>query len=336
MAYVANVRPHADERPCLLVVTPTGAAFLMPELNAEEMRHQTDLPFFTYADADGPQTALAALIGSLALIKPQLIQVDETMRADFALLFAEALGSPRIGFAHDSVGLLRARKHPPEIEEILRNAGLGDDAMEAAYESARAGVSERDVAMAARAVFEAAGAITLFAIVGASGNGAYPHHATSDRVLAGGDAIVIDIGARLGSYSSDITRMVHIGEPDAQYRKVHGIVEDAVQAALEAAKPGAVARDVDTAARGVITRAGYGQYFVHRTGHGLGLEGHEPPYLTSTSETILEEGMVFSIEPGIYLPDRFGVRLEEIVILEKEGPRIVSRLPRDVVIKPAD
>jgi Xaa-Pro aminopeptidase len=92
--------------------------------------------------------------------------------------------------------------------------------------------------------------------------------------------------------------------------------------------------DVDAAARGVITRAGYGEYFVHRTGHGLGLEGHEPPYLTSTSETILEAGMVFSIEPGIYLPDRFGVRLEEIVILEKDGPRIVSRLPRDVVVRP--
>jgi Xaa-Pro aminopeptidase len=92
------------------------------------------------------------------------------------------------------------------------------------------------------------------------------------------------------------------------------------------------AKEVDAAARGVITRAGYGDYFVHRTGHGLGLEGHEPPYLTSTSETILEEGMVFSIEPGIYLPDRFGVRLEEIVILEQAGPRIVSRLPRDVVI----
>jgi Xaa-Pro aminopeptidase len=104
---------------------------------------------------------------------------------------------------------------------------------------------------------------------------------------------------------------------------------------MAAARVGAPAKEVDDAARGVISRAGYGEYFVHRTGHGLGLEGHEPPYLTSTSETILEEGMVFSIEPGIYLPDRFGVRLEEIVILEPAGPRIVSRLPRDVVIKRA-
>ena len=102
---------------------------------------------------------------------------------------------------------------------------------------------------------------------------------------------------------------------------------------MDTARPGVAAREVDAAARGVIAKAGYGDYFVHRTGHGLGLEGHEPPYLTSTSETILEEGMVFSIEPGIYLPNRFGVRLEEIVILERDGPRVVSRLPRDVVVK---
>jgi Xaa-Pro aminopeptidase len=336
MAYVVNVSPHADERPCLLVVTPTGAGFLMPELNAEEMRHQTDLPFFTYADADGPHQALKQLIKSLGLKKPELIQVDETMRADFALLFMEALGKPKVAFASESVGQLRIRKNQEEVDDILRNAALADDAMEAAYETARGGATELDVAAAVRAVFEAGGAKTLFAIVGASGNGAFPHHATSDRVLAAGDAIVIDIGGRVGRFSSDITRMVHIGDPSAEYRKVHRTVDDAVRAAMAASKPGVAAMDVDAAAREVITKAGYGEYFVHRTGHGLGLEGHEPPYLTSTSETILEEGMVFSIEPGIYLPNRFGVRLEEIVILEKEGPRIVSRLPRDVKVRPVE
>jgi Xaa-Pro aminopeptidase len=114
------------------------------------------------------------------------------------------------------------------------------------------------------------------------------------------------------------------------------VVEAAVQAACAAAKPGVAAKDVDAAARGVITAAGYGPFFTHRTGHGLGLEGHEPPYLTSTSDTILEEGMVFSIEPGIYLPGKFGVRLEEIVILEADGPRIVSRLPREVYVAPLE
>jgi Xaa-Pro aminopeptidase len=297
------------------------------------MRQQTDLPFFTYADADGPQGALTRLIKSLDLKKAELVEVDETMRADFALLFIEALGKPRVAFASDSVGRMRIRKDQTEVDDILRNAALCDAAMEAAFAAAVAGASERDVASAVNAVFTAGGAKPLFAIVGASEHGAYPHHATSDRVLVVGDAVVVDIGARLGRFSSDLTRMVFIGEPTPDYRKVHGIVEDAVRAAMAAARVGVAAKEVDGAARGVITRAGYGEYFVHRTGHGLGLEGHEPPYLTSTSETILEEGMVFSIEPGIYLPDRFGVRLEEIVILEQAGPRIVSRLPRDVVVK---
>jgi Xaa-Pro aminopeptidase len=335
MAHVLSVAPHPDERPCLLVVTPKSAAFLMPELNAEGMRRQTDLPFFTYADADGPAGALAKLIKSLDLEKADLVEVDETMRADFALLFIDALGKPRVAFASESVGRLRLRKDQTELDDILQNAALADAAMEAGFAAAVAGATERDVAAAVNAVFLAGGAKPLFAIVGASENGAYPHHATSDRILVEGDAVVIDIGARLGRFSSDLTRMAHIGEPNAEYRKVHGIVERAVEAAMAAARVGAPAKEVDDAARGVISRAGYGEYFVHRTGHGLGLEGHEPPYLTSTSETILEEGMVFSIEPGIYLPDRFGVRLEEIVILEPAGPRIVSRLPRDVVIKRA-
>ncbi len=180
------------------------------------------------------------------------------------------------------------------------------------------------------ASFASEGASTLFAIIGTGGNGAYPHHATGDTVIREGDAIVIDIGARKGDFSSDITRMAILGEPPEDYAKVHAVVEAAVQAGLAAARPGVAASAVDQAARGVITAAGYGEYFLHRTGHGMGLEGHEQPFLTETSETILAPGMVFSIEPGIYLNGRFGVRLEEIVVLREDGPEILSELPREV------
>ncbi|MCX5568628.1 M24 family metallopeptidase [Kaistia nematophila] len=337
MAYIADVHPHADERPCLLIATPAGAAILMPELNADEMRRQTDLPFFTWSDATGPQSALAALIQSLGIEKgTKLVQVDETMRADFALLVIEALGQPKTAFAAESVGRMRLSKDEAEKAEILRNAEIDDRAMEAAFAAIRPGVTEREIADAARAVFEEAGATPLFTIVGAGGNGAFPHYATGDQPVAVGDAIVMDIGARSGSFSSDLTRMAFVGTPSEEYLKVHAVVEAAVQAACAAARPGVAAREVDAAARGVITAAGYGPYFTHRTGHGLGLEGHEPPYLTSTSDTILEEGMVFSIEPGIYLQGKFGIRLEEIVILEADGPRIVSRLSRDVFVAPAE
>jgi len=189
---------------------------------------------------------------------------------------------------------------------------------------------QRELADIVNASFASEGASTLFAIIGTGGNGAYPHHATGDTVIREGDAIVIDIGARKGDFSSDITRMAILGEPPEDYAKVHAVVEAAVQAGLAAARPGVAASAVDQAARGVITAAGYGEYFLHRTGHGMGLEGHEQPFLTETSETILAPGMVFSIEPGIYLNGRFGVRLEEIVVLREDGPEILSELPREV------
>ena len=144
--------------------------------------------------------------------------------------------------------------------------------------------------------------------------------------------MVIDIGGRKAGFPSDITRMAVLGTPPDGYGEVHAIVEQAVQAALKAARPGVIAREVDAAARKVLTDAGYGDYFVHRTGHGMGIDGHEPPYITATSDSVLEEGMVFSIEPGIYLPGRFGIRLEDIVILRADGPEILSELPRDVTI----
>ena len=146
-----------------------------------------------------------------------------------------------------------------------------------------------------------------------------------------GNGIVIDIGGQKGEYSSDITRFAVLGEPSEEMVKVHGIVNEAVNSAMDITRPGVRAREVDRAARGVITKAGYGEYFVHRTGHGLGIEVHEPPYITASSETILETGMVFSIEPGIYLPGKFGVRLEEIVILREDGPEILSSLSREII-----
>jgi len=144
--------------------------------------------------------------------------------------------------------------------------------------------------------------------------------------------VVIDIGGIKSAFPSDITRVAIVGRAPEGFAEIHAIVERAVQAALAAAKPGVRARDVDAAARTVITEAGYGKFFTHRTGHGMGIDGHEPPYITATSETVLEEGMVFSIEPGIYLPGRHGCRLEEIVILRKDGPEILSSLSRDILV----
>jgi len=329
MQWLAGFYPHPDERPALLLVGQDKAGLLMPALNAEASKLSTDLPMFVWADAEGPDAALKAALDAIFPARSGRVVLDETMRADFALLVLDALPPLARAFTDDTVGRLRASKDDEEYRKLKASALLNDRAMQAAWAALRPGVTETAVADVVKEFFAANGARVQFAIVGASENGAHPHHATGSRVLKRGDAVVIDIGGRIDGYPSDMTRMGIIGEPPAGYAEIHAIVEKAVQAALAAARPGGKAKDVDKAARDVIAAAGYGEYFVHRTGHGLGIDVHEPPYITATSDTVLAEGMVFSIEPGIYLPGRFGIRLEDIVILRGDGPEILSGLSRD-------
>ena len=328
LAWLLDVRPHADERPCLAFVSASGAGFLMPALEADSARNQTDLPFFTWADDTGPEAALKEMIAELGVHEATSLVLDETMRADHAALVTDALPGAARRFAAETVGALRMRKGEGEYAALKRNARIADRAMQAAWAAMRPGMSETQVAGIVRESFAGAGAKPLFTIVGAGPNGAYPHHHTGETLLKPGDAVVMDIGAASEGYSSDITRMALIGDGPEGYAEVHEVVERAVEAALKAARPDVKAHVVDDAARGVIAQAGYGDYFVHRTGHGLGTEVHEPPFITASSQTVLDEGMVFSIEPGIYLPGRFGIRLEEIVILRADGPEILSGLPR--------
>jgi Xaa-Pro aminopeptidase len=324
------MHPHGDERPLLLCVTPGDAAFLMPSLEAQSARRHTDMVFHTWADEEGPEAAFAGLLAALGAADARSIVLDETMRADFAGLVQDALPQAARQFGASTVGALRMRKDAAEYAALKKIALIGDDAMRAAWAAMQVGMTERDVATVVRDAFKAQGATPMFTIVGAGGNGAFPHHQTGDARLKHGDAVVMDIGGVSEGYPSDMTRMAVIGAPPEGYLQVHAVVEAAVRAALAVARPGARAREVDAAARDVITEAGYGRYFMHRTGHGLGVEIHEPPYITATSDVVLEEGMVFSIEPGIYLPDRFGIRLEDIVILRAHGAEILSDLPRDL------
>ncbi|GAA4532092.1 Xaa-Pro peptidase family protein [Chelativorans composti] len=330
MQWLLGFYPHPDERPCLLLVSATGETFLMPALNAEGSREHTDISFQTWSDDQGPNAALAAALAEVGVKPGAKIALDETMRADFALLLLGAVPDAKHTFLADTVGALRMRKDEDEYARLKMNALIADRAMQAAWAALRPGMSEKDVAGVVRDHFASEGAVVEFSIIGGGPNGAFPHHHTGDRLLQEGDAVVMDIGGRKDGYPSDITRMAVLGRAPGGYEEVHAIVEKAVQAAVAAARPGVKARDVDAAARKVITDAGYGEYFVHRTGHGLGIDIHEPPYITATSELVLDEGMVFSIEPGIYLPGRFGIRLEEIVILRKDGAEILSSLPRDV------
>jgi Xaa-Pro aminopeptidase len=328
MNWLLGFNPYPDERPCMLLIGKQKEAFLMPSVNEEGMRSKTDIPMRCWNDENGPDKALSEAIEFTGSSDAKHIAIDEAMRSHFALILLESLSNPSYEFTNSTVGALRMRKDDNEYSNLKENALIDDRAMQAGFAAIKEGVTEIEIGEAINKHFISEGAKPQFCIVGSGPNGAFPHHHTGDRKVQYGDVVLIDIGGRKGTFPSDMTRMSVLGEPPEEYHEVHSIVERAVQAAMKAAKPGVMAKEVDAAARGVITEAGYGDYFVHRTGHGLGIDIHEPPYITATSEVVLDEGMVFSIEPGIYLQGRFGVRLEEIVILRSDGPEILSELSR--------
>jgi len=331
LKYLTGFSPLADERPCYLFLSEREGLFLVPELNANQSERYIRQPFVTYSDALGPGQALEAARDQFRA--PGTIAVGDTMRAD-ALLHLQRTW-PEASFIPGSTVLapLRMRKAPDEIEVLRRAARTADAATEAAYAASRPGATEEQIAQAAGEGFRRAGAgeITI-TTVGSGPNSAFPHHHTSTRALRSGEPVLYDLGSRVEGYCSDITRMAFLGEPSPRYREIHRIVDDAVGAALEVIRPGTPIKEVDLAARRVIERAGWREYFTHRTGHGIGLSGHELPSITHTNAMPLEAGMAFSVEPGIYLPGEFGVRLEEIVVVTDRGVEILSRLPRDVRI----
>ena len=329
MKWLLGFNTHSDERPCMLLIGKEKETFLMPSVNAEDVRSRTNIAINSWKDENGPDQALKEALMDIDENAAKHIAIDEAMRSHFALILIEALPNPSYEFTGSTIGALRMRKDQTEFINLKENALIDDRAMQAGFAAIKEGVTELEIGEAINNHFISEGAKPQFCIVGSGPNGAFPHHHTGDRKVEYGDAVLIDIGGRKGTFPSDMTRMSVVGEPPEGYLEIHAIVERAVQAAMAAARPGVMAKEVDAAARGVITEAGYGDYFVHRTGHGLGIDIHEPPYITATSEVILDEGMVFSIEPGIYLQGRFGVRLEEIVILRANGPEILSELSRE-------
>lgn len=335
MRYLLGFASLADERPCFLLLSPDATALVVPALNADQFEAHTDLPIVRWADAAGPREAIAQSLGTLGMGSGVTMAVDNTMRADALLVLLDMVAPARSIPADSLMAALRMCKSDAEIEALARSAKLADAAMLAGVAACRPGATERDVAEAIARHFRENGAESVdFTIVASGPNGAFPHHETGHRMLQTGDTIVLDIGATLDGYKSDITRMVQLGEPAAEVRAAFDAVRAANQAGQRAAVAGARAGDVDLATRQSLEQAGYGDYFVHRTGHGLGMEVHEPPWISSESDTVLQPGMVFSIEPGVYLPGKFGIRVEDIVVVQPEGGcRCLTGLDQDLVLR---
>ncbi|MFF3946698.1 M24 family metallopeptidase [Streptomyces sp. NPDC001902] len=262
------------------------------------------------------------------------VAVDNHMWAEKVLAFRTALPGAEQSLAGDVLRELRMRKSPAETEALRRAAGAIDRVHRRIGEWLRAGRTEREVARdVADAVIEAGHTTVDFVIIASGPNGASPHHEVSDRVIRAGDPVVVDIGGTTQEgYCSDSTRTYAVGEPPAEFREMYEVLRRAQHAQTDAVRPGITAEELDAIGRDIIAAAGYGEHFIHRTGHGIGLETHEEPYIVAGSSRPLEPGMAFSVEPGIYLPDRFGARIEDIAVCTPEGGERLNQTSRDLVV----
>jgi len=334
MRYLLGFAPLADERPCVLLITCQGTHLVVPELNADQVEARTGMEAIRWTDNIGPRQALADTISALGAGPGIVLAADAAMRADALLLLQETIGPQRCVTCEKIMSTLRMRKSEGEIEALARAAAQADRALMVGADACQQGVTEREVAEKIANYFRQDGAEAVDVVLVASGpNSAFPHHQAGDRRLQVGDTIIIDMVATLNGYKSDVTRVVHLGEPSTEVRAVYEVVLEANRRGREAAVAGAYAHDVDRAARAVIERAGYGQYFIHRTGHGLGMEMHEAPWISAESTTMLEPGMVFSVEPGVYLQGRFGIRIEDIVVVTAGECRCLTGLDHALIIK---
>ncbi|MFE3199798.1 M24 family metallopeptidase [Embleya sp. NPDC055664] len=283
-----------------------------------------------WAETDDPY----ALIAQRLPAQVARVGLDNHMWAEKVLAFRTALPTAEQSLAGDVLRELRMRKSAAEVE-ALRRAGAAIDRVHARVgEWLRAGRTEREVGADIADAIIAEGHIRVdFVIVGSGPNAASPHHELSDRVIETGDVVVVDIGGTTeDGYCSDETRTYAVGEPPAEFRAYYDVLERAQAAQLAAVRPGLTCEELDAVGRDIITEAGYGEYFIHRTGHGIGLESHEHPYIVQGNKLPLEPGMAFSIEPGIYIPDTHGARIEDIVICGENGGDPMNVRPHGLTV----
>ncbi|AEG44748.1 aminopeptidase P family protein [Isoptericola variabilis] len=316
MTYFLGYTPSAvTERLTMLVIDagyPDAATAVVPRLEEHDLEIGAVGGVETLAWSDGEDEHEVA---ARLLRDGGRYAISDTAWALHVLGLQRAAPEASFEAVTRALPLLRAAKSPEEVARLAAAGAGADAAFREIVRRPFAGRRERDVAADLAELLREHGHEQVdFTLVCAGENGADPHHAASDRVLREGDTVVMDFGGLADGYGSDTTRTVHVGEPTALEREVHDAVRAAQQAGVEAVRPGATCEDVDRAARAVIEEAGFGEHFVHRTGHGIGLTTHEPPYMVTGETTPVGPGMCFSVEPGIYLPGRFGVRIEDVVV----------------------
>jgi Xaa-Pro aminopeptidase len=340
LRYLLGSRAQTFERLTALVLPVDGEpTVVVPRLELAALREsavpELGLAVRDWVDGENPYQLVADALGGGAVARVA-VAVTDSMTALHLLPLADVLGVVPV-LATDVLRRLRMVKDAAEID-ALRKAGAAIDRVHARVpEFLMAGRTEADVAAdIAQAIVAEGHSSPAFIIVGSGPNGADPHHECSDRELAAGDVVVVDIGGPYEpGYNSDSTRTYRIGEPTEDVARRYAVLQRAQQAAVAAVAPGATAEQIDAAARDVLAAEGLAEFFVHRTGHGIGLSVHEEPYIVAGNDLPLEEGMAFSVEPGIYFPGSWGARIEDIVIVTADGAVSLNNQPHELVVVPA-
>jgi D-alanyl-D-alanine dipeptidase len=331
LIWLTGYQPAITERLTVLWLSVDGtpAALLVPTLerpDADAASGAERLQLLTWNDAEDPYAAVADLLPSQGRFG-----ISDSAWSLHLLGLQAAMPRASYDALTTCLPMMRAVKDDNEIERLAMAGVAADATFEQIVTLPFAGRLETDVAADLSRLLKEFGHEQVdFTIVGSGPNGANPHHQAGDRRIEVGDLVVLDFGGLMNGYGSDTTRTVCVGKPSAEASQVHGIVLQAQEAAFQSVRPGIACQDVDRVARAVITEAGYGEQFIHRTGHGIGVTTHEPPYMVEGETQPLVPGMCFSIEPGIYLAGRFGVRIEDIVTVTDDAGRRLNNTSREL------
>jgi Xaa-Pro aminopeptidase len=330
IAYLTGFFANPHERLMALAVRPRDAVLIVPELEHEKATNNTsDVTVVGWRDGEDPYALVGQALAGLSDVAVE----KEHITLHAAEVITTRTGASELVDVGREIRRMRLIKRGDEIAKLAHAAVVTDAACAKVFAQLHAGMSELDVAMMiGSAIGEQGGTLAFPSLVQSGPNSAMPHATPSSRKLAAGDLVLLDFGAAVDSYSADTTRMAVVGQPGARHREIHDAVLRANQAAIAAVRAGLTTGDVDGAARRVIEAAGYGPQFFHRVGHGLGLEGHEDPSLDPGSTTVLEAGMVFTIEPGIYIEGFGGVRIEDDVVVEEGGCRVLTDADRGLKV----
>ena len=328
LPYLTGYEAMPLERLTMLVVRLAAEPILViPRLEAPRVVERPDV--FTVEPWDETQNPVARV--SELVRGERTVAIGDHTWSRFLLALQAELPDTRFRPASAVTGPLRARKDDSEIAALRAAARAVDDIARGLREARFGGTTERALQREViDRMFDAGHERANFAIIATGPNAASPHHDATDRRVADGDVVLCDFGGVLGGYCSDITRMYVVGEPTAEVRDAYAALTVAQEAAVAAARVGTTCSDVDGAARRALADAALDEFFIHRTGHGIGVEAHEDPYLVAGNTERLAAGHCFSVEPGVYLPRRFGLRLEDIVVATDDGPRRLNEAPRDL------